>query len=65
MLVGFIALLMLLRYLSLKLVLSDNNSSTKKGAKMKKTSTTRMIKSSSLETVWAIGVGGIVGQLLT
>lgn len=65
MLVGFIALLMSLRYLSLKLVLSDNNSNTKKGTTMKKTSTTRIIISACLETVWAIGVEGIVGQLST
>lgn len=67
MLVGFIALLMLLRYLSVMLVLSDNDSKTrkKKGAIMKKTSTTRIIISASLETVRAMGVGGIVGQLST
>lgn len=32
---------------------------------MKKISTTRVTVSSVLETVWAIGVGGIVGQLST
>lgn len=49
------------------LVLSDTDSKTKKkkGVTMKKTSTTRIIISASLETVWAMGVGGIVGQLST
>lgn len=64
MLVGFIVLLIVLRFFSLKLVLSDNDSNTKE-AKMKKTSTARIMVSSVLETVWAIGVGGIVGQLST
>ena len=42
MLVGFIVLLIVLRFFSLKLVLSDNPSNTKE-AKMEKTSTTRVM----------------------
>lgn len=46
-------------------VQSDKNT-TKKGISMDKVKKmTRIVLSSSLETVWAIGVGIIVGQLST
>jgi hypothetical protein len=64
--VGFIAFLVILRALSLMLVQSDNNNMKIKGSDMKKTKeTTKIVISASLETVWAIGVGIIVGQLST
>jgi len=69
MFVGFIAFLFLivLRVLSLKLVLDDNNDIKEKGNNMKDTKekTLKLVTSSILETAWAIGVGSIVGQLAT
>ena len=67
MLVGFIAFLIILRAISLKLVLVDNNSIEEKGVFMEKTKekTPKIVSSSILETVWAIGVGSITGQLVT
>ena len=62
---GFIAFLIVIRALSLMAVQSDKNT-TKKGISMDKVKKmTRIVLSSSLETVWAIGVGIIVGQLST
>jgi len=67
MLVGFIAFLIVLRVLSLKLVLVVNCNIKEKGNRMKKTKekTPHIVTSSILETGWAIGVGSIVGQLAT
>jgi cell shape-determining protein MreC len=63
--VGFVAfLLIVLRVISLKLVLSASDNSIK-GVPMKKTSTVRIFVSSILETLWAAGVGGVVGHLST
>lgn len=63
--VGFVAfLLVLLRYFSLKLILSVSDNSIK-GVPMKTTSTVRIFVSSILETIWAAGVGGVVGHLST
>ena len=61
--VGFVAFLfILLRYISLKLVLSVSDNSNKE-VPMKKTSTVSIFVSSILETIWAIGVGSVVGHL--
>jgi len=67
MLVGFIAFLIILRVISLKLVLVDNDSMKKRGVYMKKAKekTPKIVSSSILETGWAIGVGSITGQLVT
>jgi hypothetical protein len=66
MIVGFIAFLIILRALSLMLVQSDNNNMKIKGSNMIKTKdTTKIVISAGLETVWAIGVEIIVGQLST
>lgn len=62
-LVGLVALLLLLlRYISLKLVLSTSGKSDKE-TPMKKTLTARTLVASFFETVWAIGVSGVVGHL--
>lgn len=67
MLVGFIAFLIVLRVLSLKLVLGGNCDIKEKENRMKKTKekTPKVVTSSILETSWAIGVGSIIGQLAT
>jgi hypothetical protein len=63
--VGFVAfLLILLRFISLKLIHSVSDNSIKE-VPMKKTSTVRIFVSSILETMWATGVGGVVGHLST
>ena len=63
--VGFVALLLtLLRFISLKLVLSASDNSIKE-VPMKKTSTVCIFVSSILETIWATGVGSVVGHLST
>ena len=63
--VGFVAfLLILLRFFSLKLVLSASDNSIK-GVPMKKTSTVRIFVSSILETMWVTGVSSVVGHLST
>ena len=62
--VGSIAfLLILLRYASIRLSPSAHDS--KKEVSMVKTLTvkTRKLVSSTLETIWAIGVGGVAGHL--
>lgn len=64
-LVGSIALfLFLLQYVSVRLVLSANEDS-KKEVPMVTTLTARarVFLSSAIETMWAIGVGGVVGHL--
>jgi len=64
--VGFIAFLIVLRVLSLMLVSSDNSNMKKGGTTMDKAEKKiRIVTSVVLETVWAIGVGIIVGQLST
>lgn len=63
-LVGSVALLLLmLRYLSLRLIPSDQ--ANMKEVPMAKTLTAciRVFFSSAFETLWAIGVGGVVGHL--
>jgi len=67
MFVGFIAFLIVLRVISLKLVLVDDDSMKKRGVYMEKTKekTPKIVSSSILETGWAIGVGSITGQLVT
>lgn len=65
MLFEFIAFLIILKFLSLKLVLDDNYDIKEKGNYMKKTKTLKVVIDSILETSWAIGVGSIVGQLAT
>ncbi len=65
-LVGFVVLLLiLLRYTSINLIPSGQNN--KKEVSMKKTLTARtcIFFSSFFETIWAIGVGGVVGHLST
>ena len=63
--VGSIALLLiLLRYISVNVVLPATSNS-EKGVPMVKalTDRTRVFLSSMFETMWAIGVGGVVGHL--
>ncbi len=65
MLVGSVALLLvLLRYISINLIPSDQDNI--KEVSMAKTSTarTRVFLSSIFETTWAIGVGSVAGHLL-
>lgn len=64
-LVGSVALLLvLLRYVSIDLILLDQNNA--KEVSMVKTLTARtcMFLSSIFEITWAIGVGSVVGHLL-
>jgi hypothetical protein len=65
-LVGSVALLLfLLRYISIRLMPSDQGNI--KEVHMEKTSTARVriFFSSVVETIWAIGVGSVVGHLST
>lgn len=65
-LVGSVVLLLiLLRYISIRLIPSGQDN--KKEVSMEKTLTarTRIFFSSAFETIWAIGVGGVVGHLST
>lgn len=66
MFVGFIAFLVVLRAVSLKLALVGNSNSEEKGNNMEiiKEKTPNIVTSSILETGWAIGVGSIAGQLV-
>lgn len=66
-LVGFVALLTLLRSFSHKLYLSNNDNSIKEGNSMKTTITAGLIlvTSSFIETLWAFGVSSVVGHLST
>ena len=58
-------LLVLLRFISLNLVPSANDNSNKEVSMVKTlTARTRIFLSSAFETIWAIGVGGVVGHLL-
>ena len=66
MLVGSVALLqVLLRYIRIRLIPSGHDNI--KEVPMVKTlnARTRIFLSSVFENIWAIGVGGIVGHLLT
>ena len=72
MIIGFIVLT-ILKLISLKYVLLDSNNNCKENL-MKKTTVTKvtqtkkmsgLIISSGIETVWAIGVAIISGQLMT
>ena len=71
--VGFIIVLTILRFISLKYVLLDSNANCKENLMEKTTATKRirtkkmigLISSSGIETVWAIGVAIISGQLMT
>jgi hypothetical protein len=64
-LVGTIVLLLtLLRYISHNLVLSAKDNSIKEVPMVKTiTARTRIFFSSLFETMWAIGVSGVVGHL--
>ena len=65
-LVGSVALLLvLLRYLSIRLIPSGQDNT--KRVPMEKTlaARTRMFFSSALETIWAMGVGGVAAHLST
>ncbi len=65
-LVGSVALLLfVLRYISIRLIPSDQDSI--KEVPMVKTlnARTRIFLSSVFESLWAIGVGGVVGHLST
>lgn len=66
-LAGSVALsLVLLRYISIKLVLSANSNSKKEVSMVKAlTVRTRVFLSSIFETIWAMGVGSVVGHLST
>ena len=66
MFVGFIAFLVVLRVLSLKLALVGDNNNIKEGSNMEIMieKTPDVIANSILETSWAIGVGSIAGQLV-
>jgi hypothetical protein len=65
-LVGFVVLLMvLLRYISIRLISSGQYNI--KEVSMKKTLTARLsiFFSCIFETIWNFGIGGVVGQLST
>jgi hypothetical protein len=64
-LVGSVALLLvLLRYVSINVVLPATSNSNKEVPMVKTlTARTRVFLSSIFETMWAIGVGGVVGHL--
>jgi len=63
--VGFVVLLLsLLNFYRRMPDLSDSDNNFEE-VPMNKTSTARILASSVLETVWAIGVGGVVGHLST
>jgi len=64
--VGSVALLLfLLRYLSHRLVPSTGNSTKEVSMAKTLTARVRMFFSSTIETVWAIGVSSVVGHLST
>ena len=65
MIAGFIAFLIVLRALSLKLVSPDNDTKIKGNSMDKVKKMAMVVTGSGLETGWAIGVGIIVGQLST
>lgn len=58
-------LLFLLRYASIRLIPSDQDNIKEVPMKKTLTARTRIFFSSALETIWAIGVGGVVSHLST
>lgn len=65
-LVGSVVLLIvLLRYASLRLVPSDQSNTKEVPVEKTLTVCTRILFSSLLESIWAIGVGSVVGHLST
>lgn len=65
-LVGSVALLLvLLRYASINLIPSDQNNIKEVSMVKTLTARTRVLLSSIFEITWAIGVGSVVGHLLT
>jgi uncharacterized Tic20 family protein len=60
-----VLLLVMLRYISIRLISTDQNNI--KEVSMVKTliARTRIFLSSAFETIWAIGVSNVVGQLST
>ena len=65
-LVGSVALLLvLLRYVCIRLIPSGQNNIKEVPMVKTLTARTRIFFSSALETMWAIGVGGVVGHLST
>lgn len=65
-LVGSVALLLvLLRYASINLIPSNQNNIKEVSMVKTLTARTRVFLSSIFETTWAIGVGSVVGHLLT
>ncbi len=64
-LVGSVALLLvLLRYISINLISSDQYNVKEVSMAQTLTARTRVFLSSVFESTWAIGVGGVVGHLL-
>lgn len=65
-LVGSVALLLvLLRYVSIRLIPSDQDNIKEVPMKKTLTARTRMFFSSAFENIWAIGVGSVVSHLST
>ena len=65
-LVGSVALLLvLLRYISINLILSDQYNIKEVSMVKTLTARTRVFLSSIFETTWAIGVGSVVAHLST
>lgn len=65
-LVGSVALLLvLLRYVSIKLTLSGQNNIKEVAMVKTLTANTRVFFSSAFETIWAIGAGSVVAHLST
>ncbi len=65
-LVGSVAfLLVLLRYLSIRLIPSGQGNTKEVPMEKTLTASTRIYFSSVFETIWAIGVGSVVGHLST
>lgn len=64
-LVGSVALLLiLLRYISTRLIPTDRLNIKEVSMDKTLTARTRVLLSSFFESTWAIGVGGVVGHLL-
>lgn len=64
--VGSVALLLfLLRYISIRLISSDQDNIRKVPMVKTLTARTRIFLSSAFETIWAIGVGSVVAHLST
>lgn len=64
--VGSVALLLiLLRYISIRLISSDQHNIKEVSLVKILTSRTRVLLSSTLETIWAAGVGNVVGPVIS